>query len=70
MKTVDEATALVNLPADEKTQTRYDALAEKRSQGSLTPPEHGELEAIVRANTLLGLLKAEARRFANPARTA
>lgn len=65
--TVELARALVNLQADEETQTRYDTLAEKRTQGSLTPPEHDELEAIVRANTLLGLLKAEARLVVNPA---
>lgn len=65
--TAELARALVNLQADEETQTRYDTLAEKRTQGSLTPPEHDELEAIVRANTLLGLLKAEARLVVNPA---
>ena len=47
--TVELAYALVNLQADEETQTRYDTLAEKRTQGSLTPPEFDELEAIVRA---------------------
>ena len=68
--TAELARALVNLQADEETQTRYDTLAEQRTLGSLTPPEHDELEAIVRANTLLGLLKAEARLVVNPARPA
>lgn len=63
--TIELARALVNLQADEETQTRYEALAEKRTEGTLTPPEHDELEAIVRANTLLGLLKAEARVVVN-----
>ena len=68
--TVELAYALVNLQADEETQTRYDTLAEKRTQSSLTPPEFDELEAIVRANTLLGLLKAEAWLVVAPARPA
>ncbi len=66
--TVELARALVNLQADEETQVRYDVLAELQTEGRLTPPERDELEAIVRANTLLGLLKAEARLVVNPAR--
>jgi len=54
------ARALVNVQADEETQARYDELAEKNSLGHLTPDERVELESIVRANTLLGVLKAEA----------
>ena len=59
--TTELARALVNLTADLETQARYDALAEKRTEGSLTPLEQEELESLVRANTLLGLLKAEAQ---------
>jgi hypothetical protein len=59
--TAELSRALINLRADTETQTRYDALAEKRTEGKLTPAEQEELEAIVRANTLLGLLKAEAQ---------
>jgi hypothetical protein len=58
--TAELARALINLQADEETQARYDALAEKRTEGQLTSAEQDELEATVRANTLLGLLKAEA----------
>jgi len=47
--------------ADAETQARYDELAEKRTEGKLTATEQEELESIVRANTLLGLLKAEAQ---------
>lgn len=61
--TVELARALVNIQADAETQARYDALADKRTEGQLTPQEQAELEAIVRANTLLGVLKAEARVF-------
>ena len=55
------ARALVNLTADEETQARYDALAEKRTEGQLTPAEVEELESFVRVNTLLGVLKVEVR---------
>ena len=55
------ARALINLTADQETQARYDVLAEKQTEGQLTPAEREELEALVRANTLLGILKAEAR---------
>ena len=59
--TTDLARALVNLRADSEVQSRYDKLSEKRTEGSLSPAEIEELEAMVRANTLLGLLQAEAR---------
>ena len=59
--TADLARALVNVHADEETQARYEELAEKHSAGQLTAEDKAELESIVRANTLLGVLKAEAR---------
>jgi hypothetical protein len=59
--TAELARALIHLRADEETQARYDELAEKQSEGLLTPDEREELEALVRANTVLGLLKAEAQ---------
>ena len=57
------ARALVGLQADAETQVRYDELADKRSEGQLTPAELAELESIVCANTLLGVLKTQARAF-------
>lgn len=57
----DLARALVNVNADEETQARYDELAEKHSNGELSNTEKAELESIVQANTLLGILKVEAR---------
>ena len=59
--TTDLARALVNLRSDSEVQSRYDQLSEKRTEGTLSPAETEELEAMVRANTLLGLLQAEAR---------
>ncbi|MDW8310077.1 MAG: hypothetical protein RMK20_11955, partial [Verrucomicrobiales bacterium] len=55
------ARAIVGVQADEETQRRYDVLAQKNNEGQLTPEERAELESLVRANTFLGLLKAEAR---------
>ncbi len=61
--TVDLSRALISVQAGAETQSRYDELADKCSAGALAPDEQAELEAIVRANTLLGVLKAEARAF-------
>ena len=54
------AGALIALRADSDTQARYEELADKRTAGSLSPTEMNELEAMVRANTLLGLIQTEA----------
>jgi hypothetical protein len=59
--TVELARALVKVQADPETQSRYDDLASRHSAGRLTSEEKAELESIVRANTLLGVLKAEAQ---------
>jgi hypothetical protein len=59
--TADLARALVNLRADAEVQSRYDQLSDKRTEGTLSSVESEELEAMVRANTLLGLLQAEAQ---------
>jgi len=64
------ARALVNLQADGQTQARYDELATLRNEGRLTAPEQEELEAMVRANTLVGLLKAAAMSALHPAKSA
>lgn len=61
--TVELARALAGIEADQETQARYEQLAERRTGGSLTPDETAELESLVRANTLLGVLKAEAHLF-------
>jgi len=61
--TVELARALVGVQADAETQARYEELADKRTEGQLTPAEQAELESIVRANTLLGVLKTEAHAF-------
>ena len=55
------AGALAGIEADAETQTRYEDLAGRHTEGRLGPQERAELEAIVEANTLLGILKVEAR---------
>ena len=55
------ANALVRLKADDEIQTRYDDLADKNTAGTLTALERAELESLVRANSILGVLKIEAR---------
>ena len=58
--TLELARALVSVLADVETQARYDDLASRHAEGQLSPTEQAELESIVRANTLLGVLKSEA----------
>ncbi len=54
------ARALAGVEADAETQTRYDDLAGRHTAGRLSPQERAEFDAIVEANTLLGILKVEA----------
>lgn len=57
------AAALLRMQADDEVQTRYEYLAERNTEGRLDPEEQIELASLVRANTLLSVLKAEARAF-------
>jgi hypothetical protein len=61
--TADMAGAFLRLKADAKVQARYDMLAGRNTEGTLTSRQRVELESIVRANSLLMVLKAEARAF-------
>jgi len=58
-----QARALAPLQAEEETKTGHEELASKPTEGRLTPDEPAELGSIVRANTVLGVLKAEAEAF-------
>jgi hypothetical protein len=60
---VELASALVRLRADTEVQARYDELADKNSEGGLSATERAELESLVQANSILTVLKAEARAF-------
>ena len=66
--TAELARALITIQADVETQTRYEDLAGRHPEGKLTQEELAELEAIVRANSLLTVLKVEARAFLAQAR--
>jgi hypothetical protein len=57
---VELARSLSTMKADRDVQARYDTLARRANDGTLSELEKDELESLVRANTLVGLLKAEA----------
>lgn len=57
------AALLLRMQADDEVQARYEELAERNTEGQLSPAEQNELASIVRANSLLTVLKAEARAF-------
>jgi len=60
---VELADALMRLRADDEVQARYEELASKNTENSLRPNERAELESLVRANSILTILKVEARAF-------
>jgi hypothetical protein len=51
------ADALLRLKADAEVQARYDELAGKNTDGALSAEERAELESLVRANSILSLLR-------------
>jgi hypothetical protein len=53
--------ALAGMKVDAETQARYDKLAEGANENTLSDQEREELDALVRANTVLSILKAEAQ---------
>lgn len=57
------AALLLRIQADDELQARYEDLAERNTEGRLSPAEQSELASMVRANTLLSVLKAEARAY-------
>ena len=59
--TPEVAKALVDLRADPKRQTRLEVLAEKNTEGALTPEERNEYETAVRAIEFIAVLQAKAR---------
>jgi hypothetical protein len=59
--TPEAARKLVELRADAATQQRVDELADKNTEGLLTPEERDEYDAYVRASTFIAILQAKAR---------
>jgi hypothetical protein len=59
--TPDVARRLIAIRADDATQQRIDALAERNNEGLLSEEERSEYEALVSAADLITLLQAKAR---------
>lgn len=52
---------LAQVKAGGAAQEKYDLLARKNSDGTLTPEERAELESLVQVSEVLSALKTEAR---------
>ncbi len=59
--TPEVARALVGLRADEEMQARLEDLADKSTEGALTPTEREEYETYVSALDFVAVLQAKAR---------
>jgi hypothetical protein len=57
----EAAQKLLALKADRKTQARVTKLADKCTEGELTPDERREYEMYLMANHFVAILKARAR---------
>jgi len=53
--------AVAGIHSDPDDEVRYHELADKNAEGTITPDERRELESFVSANTILSILRAEAR---------
>jgi transglutaminase-like putative cysteine protease len=60
--TPDSARQLVALRADPTDQARIDELADKSTEGQLSPEERAEYEFYIAANNVIAILQAKARR--------
>jgi hypothetical protein len=61
--TPEVARQLVALRADSEFQERLDMLADKCTEGELSPEEREEYETYVRAIHIIGILQAKARKI-------
>lgn len=64
--TQDAARKIVAITADDATQNRVDALAEKANQGILTRIEQSEYDRYLAAFHFVTILQARARRLLQP----
>jgi hypothetical protein len=53
--------AITTIQSSAADAERYHHLADGNAEGTLTPQEHQELESFVMANTVLSLLRKEAK---------
>jgi hypothetical protein len=61
--TPEVARQLIELRADSDLQERIDMLADKCTEGELTPEEREEYETYVRAGRFIAILQAKARKL-------
>jgi hypothetical protein len=61
--TPEVARRIIELRAEPELQARVDVLAERCSQGELSPEEREEYEAYVRGSRFVALLQAKARKL-------
>ena len=59
--TAEVAARIAALRADAATQDRLDELAGKNAEGTITPGERADYEALVSAGNLIAVLQAKAR---------
>ena len=57
------AESLLRLRADMEMQGRIEELADKCTEGRLTPDERDEYEALIRVGNFVAILQAKARRL-------
>lgn len=57
------AEALLRLRADKEMQGRIEELADKSTEGRLTPVERDEYEALIRVGNFVDILQARVRRL-------
>jgi hypothetical protein len=55
------AESLLRLRADKEMQGRIEELADKCTEGTLTPEERDEYEALIRVGNFVAILQAKAR---------
>ena len=58
--TVEVASRILNLRADESVQTRLDQLADRNAEGIITAEERSEYESLVSAGNLIAVFQAKA----------
>ena len=57
------AEALLRLRAETEMQGRIEELADKCTEGRLTPEERDEYDALIRVGSFVAILRAKARRL-------
>lgn len=65
--TREQVEALVAYQGEDALRGRIDELADKNTEGELTPAERDEYEGYVRANNFVATLQAQARRILSQA---